>query len=75
MVVMAQGLLMTAAAFIPSTGLASLLYRMLRSTVQIPVFMTPGLLLVIFTASLAMSGVSGLLAVRRIQAADPAELF
>ena len=75
MVVMAQGLLMTAAAFIPSTGLASLVYRMLRSTVQIPVYMTPELLVFIFTASLAMSGVSGLLAVRRIQAADPAELF
>lgn len=74
-VVMAQGLLMTAAGFVPSAVLASVLYKMLRDTVLIPVHMTPGLLVFIFTASLLMSGISGLLAVQRIQRADPAELF
>ena len=74
-VVMSQGLLMTAAGFIPAAALAAFLYKILRDTVLIPVHMTVGLLLFIFSASLFMSGISGLLAVRRIQTADPAELF
>ena len=74
-VVMAQGLLMTVAGFIPSALLASVLYKMLRDTVLIPVHMTPGLLMFILTTSLIMSGLSGQLAVQRIQRVDPAELF
>lgn len=74
-VVMAQGLLMTAAGFIPSAAIAVYLYKLVRDIVQVPLFMTPDLLGFIFSASLAMTAVSGLLAVRRIESADPAELF
>jgi len=74
-VVMAQGLFMTVVGFIPSSGLAFLLYDVLRNTIQVPVRMTPQLLLFIFASSLVMSAISGVLAVRRIETADPAELF
>ncbi len=74
-VVMAQGLLMTAAGFIPSAAIAVYLYKLVQDIVQVPLFMTPDLLGFIFSASLAMTAVSGLLAVRRIESADPAELF
>lgn len=74
-VVMAQGLLMTVAGFIPAAGIAVYLYEVVREIVQVPLFMTPDLLVFIFLASLAMTAVSGLLAVRRIETADPAELF
>lgn len=74
-VVISQGFLMTTAGFIPAAALAALLYKVLREGVLIPAHMTLGLLLFIFSASLCMSGISGILAVRRIQVADPAELF
>ncbi len=61
--------------FIPGTAVAALLYAGLRSVTQLPLVLEPtrGLFLGILTILMCM--ISGMLAVRKLAAADPADVF
>jgi putative ABC transport system permease protein len=61
--------------FIPGIVLSWLLYRLLDWLVGLPMFMTPLRILLIFCLAVAMCLFSGLLALRKVKSADPAEVF
>jgi putative ABC transport system permease protein len=74
-VVVRQGLLLSVLGFIPGSGVAHLLYQQLEAMAGLPMRLTVPRLALVFTLTVAMTVLSGLLAVRRAVAADPAEVF
>ncbi len=73
--VLQQGLLFAILGFVPAFFLAIALYEVLRANAQVPVAMTGGRALLVLLLTLAMGLCAGLLAVRKLRRADPAELF
>ncbi len=51
------------------------LYEVTRTAAGLPMALTPGVLAKVFALTVGMCGASGLLAVRVVRAADPADLF
>ncbi len=74
-IVLEEGFLLVSFGFVPALLLSWYLYGLLRTSVKIPIHMTPGRIVLVLALSLIMSGISGLLAVREVSRADPAELF
>lgn len=74
-VVVKQGLYYALLGFAPALALAFILYEAVRRLADLPMHLTPGLIGFVFALCLAMCTVSGLLAVRKVDAADPADLF
>jgi putative ABC transport system permease protein len=74
-VVLRQGFLLGALGFAPAAILAEALFRLLRRTTNLPIEMTLPRLAIVLLLSVGMCGLSGLLAVRRVTRADPADLF
>jgi len=61
--------------FVPGLALSWLLYRGLDAWVGLPMHMTPLRILLIFVLTIGMCLLSGLLALRKVKSADPAEVF
>lgn len=74
-VIMEEGLLLVIIGFGPALLLSWYLYGVLRYNVRILTYMTPGRIITVLSLSLLMACVSGLLAVKRINNTDPADLF
>ncbi|REJ83469.1 MAG: hypothetical protein DWQ36_24480 [Acidobacteria bacterium] len=73
--VLEQGALFGLLGFVPAALLAALLYALTSRVAGLPLAMSPGRLLLVLGLTLAMCGASALLAIRRLERADPAELF
>jgi putative ABC transport system permease protein len=73
--VLEQAALSAIAGWIPAFLLSLGLYRLIGELALIPMKMTAGLALLSFALTLGMCLVSGVLAVRRVLRADPAEVF
>jgi putative ABC transport system permease protein len=74
-IVMKQALLLAVFGFIPGLLGGLLLYGLIQHFTQIIMFMTVGRSLFIFLLTVFMCGIAGLLAVKKVLKADPAELF
>lgn len=74
-VVMVQGLLLGGLAYVPAIGLAAVLYAILRATADLPVYLTVPRAAFILAMSLVMCLVAGFLAIRKVNRANPADLF
>lgn len=74
-VVMQQGLLVAVFAFVPAAIVSSVVYVIMRATTHLPIEMSPGRLLAVLGLSIGMCVSSGLFAIRRVTAVDPADLF
>ena len=61
--------------FAPAFALSLIAFPFIRALTRLPMFLTPGLTLFVFVASVAMCTAAALLSLRRISLADPAELF
>jgi putative ABC transport system permease protein len=61
--------------FVPGLALSWLLYRGLDAWVGLPMRLTPLRILLIFVLTVAACMLSGLLALRKVKSADPAEVF
>jgi len=61
--------------FIPGTAVAAAMYFVLRKPTQLPLVVDPwrGLALVVVTILMCM--ISGMLAIRKLTSADPADVF
>lgn len=70
-----EALVLGALGFVPGLGLALAVYYGLASMANIPIFMTVQRAVLVFVGTLAACGLSGVLAMRRLEAADPADLF
>ena len=51
------------------------LYSLAGSATQLPMIMTPERVLAVLSLTIAMCAVSGLIALRKLRSADPAEVF
>lgn len=73
--VIEQGVLFALLGFLPASLGAVGLYRLLHVATKLPMFMTWQRVALVFFLTVGASVLSSILAVRRIDTADPAELF
>lgn len=74
-VVVQEALILAASGFVPGSIMAMGLFAVAKAATMLPMFMTWDRAIEVFAMSMTMCTVSGLLAMRRLQAADPAEIF
>jgi putative ABC transport system permease protein len=74
-VVLQQALVMAGSGFVLGLFLSSLLYSLLAWATGLPMRFTPGRVGLILVLTVVMCVLSGLLALRKVQEADPAEVF
>jgi putative ABC transport system permease protein len=70
-----QALLLAVAGFVPGALICRGLYRLTAHATRLPLELTPGTGMLVFALTLLMCGVSGVMALRKVRAADPAEVF
>ncbi len=73
--VLLESLWLAILGFVPGLSLSWVLYRLLDAWVGLPMRMTPLRILLIFFLTASMCVFSGLLALRKVKTADPAEVF
>jgi len=74
-IVVLQGFAISCASYAPAWLLALWIYRVTRSATHLPMGMTVGRVVGVLFLTLAMSAGSGWLALRKLRAANPADLF
>ncbi len=74
-VVFQEAIILAVLGYIPGFLLTLGLYDLTRNATAIPVFMTGARATLIFNLTLVMCFISGAIAVRRLSAADPADVF
>jgi putative ABC transport system permease protein len=74
-VVLSEALVLAGAGFVPGLLLSALLYRGLSALTGLPMRLTPGRVGLILALTVLMCAGSGLLALRKAQEVDPAEVF
>ena len=74
-VILEEALILAAIGFWPGLAFSQLFYMALAHLTNIPIFMTSERAVGIFVGTVAACALSGLLAIRKLKAADPAELF
>ena len=70
-----EALILAVLGFIPSAGVATVLYSMTQQATGIPLVMTATRLGNVFILTISMCMVSGAIAVQRLAKADPADIF
>lgn len=74
-VVLQEAFILAALGFIPGFALCLGLYNMVRNATALPMYMTMDRVITVFVLTLIMCVVSGAIAMRKVQAADPADIF
>ncbi|MDX2037415.1 MAG: ABC transporter permease DevC [Isosphaeraceae bacterium] len=73
--VLSEGLLLAVFGFFPGLGLATILYEVAGRVTLLPVEMTLDRVVLVFSLTIVMCLFSGAIAVRKLRAADPADVF
>ena len=73
--VLSQAFAFSILGYIPGFVLALGIYDLATDSIQMPITMTGGRALVVFLTTLSMCGLSGLIAIRRLASAQPADVF
>lgn len=74
-IVYEQSAILTVFGFLPALGLSLLLYKLVGATVSMDMTMTGTRVVLVFALTAAMCAAAGTIAMRRVYAADPAEVF
>jgi putative ABC transport system permease protein len=74
-VVLQQAVYLALLGFVPGLLIAWGLYRVTRELAHLPIAMDPGTALFVLGLTVVMCSVSGVLALRKVRQADPADLF
>ncbi|MFO1041265.1 MAG: ABC transporter permease DevC [Planctomycetaceae bacterium] len=74
-VVVQEALILAAAGFVPGSLLGMALFAVAKAATMLPMYVTWDRAIEVFVLTFTMCTVSGLLAMRRLRAADPAEIF
>lgn len=74
-VVLKQALVLAVLGYLPALGVAFVLYAWGRNAANLLLSMTLGRAAFVLVLSVAMCSVSGLMALRKVKKADPAEMF
>jgi putative ABC transport system permease protein len=74
-VILEEALILAAIGFWPGLLFSQLFYMTLAHLTNIPIFMTTERAVAIFVGTVVACSLSGLMAIRKLKAADPADLF
>ncbi|AFY60711.1 ABC transporter permease DevC [Synechococcus sp. PCC 6312] len=74
-VLMQEALILAVLGFIPSLALATGLYQLTYAATMLPIFMKTERAVNVFVLTVVMCFISGAIAMRKLQAADPADIF
>ncbi|MFB8795180.1 MAG: ABC transporter permease DevC [Microcoleus sp.] len=74
-VVFQEALILAIIGYLPGLGVSMVLYNLARTATSLPMYMTMGKVVTVFAMTVVMCSVSGAIAVRKLQAADPADIF
>ncbi|MEO1134014.1 MAG: ABC transporter permease DevC [Cyanobacteria bacterium J06639_1] len=74
-VVLEEALLLSAIGFLPSVGIALGLYNLTKAATALPIVMPLSRVVTVFLLTVIMCSLSGAIATRRLQSADPADIF
>lgn len=74
-VILEEALILASLGFVPGIVIASGLYLALHAATGLPLVMTPQTAVAVLLGTMAACALSGILATRRLAAADPADLF
>jgi putative ABC transport system permease protein len=75
MVVFQEALILSILGYLPSCVLAIGLYNLTRGATQLPMVMTLSRAVMVLILTIIMCCISGAIAIRKLQAADPADIF
>ncbi len=75
MVVFQEAIILSILGYLPGFALATGLYTLTRSATNLPMIMTLSRATIVLILTIIMCCVSGAIAVRKLQAADPADIF
>jgi len=70
-----EALILAAIGFIPGVGVSLGLYSLLRQVGALPIYMPLLRLVLVFTLTVVMCSLSGIVATRQLRSADPADIF
>lgn len=74
-VVFQEALILAILGYLPGFGVSVFLYNLGRNATSLPMYMTLAKATTVFIMTVIMCCVSGAIAVRKLQAADPADIF
>ncbi|HAX75217.1 MAG TPA: ABC transporter [Cyanobacteria bacterium UBA11372] len=74
-VVFQEAIILSILGFIPGYGVATVLYTLTRNATSLPMVMTIARATTVLLLTVIMCTISGSIAVRKLQAADPADIF
>jgi putative ABC transport system permease protein len=74
-VVFEEAIILAVMGFIPGVVLPNFLYALASKATTLPIYMTSSRAILVLTLTLVMCMLSGAIATRKLQAADPADMF
>ena len=74
-VVFEEALILSIAGFLPSVALALGLYRLTATATALPIVLPLSRAIIVLILTIVMCGISGAIATRKLQSADPADIF
>jgi putative ABC transport system permease protein len=74
-IVFEEAIILALLGFIPGVVLPVGLYRLAAKATALPIYMTMSRALLVFLLTLVMCAISGAIATRKLQSADPADMF
>ena len=75
MVVFEEAVILAIIGFIPSIAISAGLYRLTRNATNLPLYMTVARGIFVLALTMVMCTLSGAIATRKLQSADPADMF
>jgi putative ABC transport system permease protein len=74
-VVVQQAVILAVLGFLPGLAISMLLYESAGNATQLPLILTVDRALVVLGLTIAMCSISGVIALRKVRALDPADIF
>lgn len=74
-VIAEEAVILAITGFVPGLGASAALYGLIHFGTALPIEMPPSRIFGVFTLTVALCVVSGILAARKLRSADPAEIF
>ncbi len=74
-IVLEEAMILAILGFIPGLGLALAQYALIQNVAALPIAMTFARFSFVFFLTLVMCGVSGMIALKKVRSADPADIF
>jgi putative ABC transport system permease protein len=74
-VVFEEALILSIIGFVPSVAIAAGLYRLTAMATALPIFLPMSRAVTVLILTVVMCGISGAIATRKLQSADPADIF